>query len=546
MAWIALVGPEEEENLSLRYVASSLASAGFDSSIVPFNAGHQLSQVLDKILSASAPPVMVGLSLAFQWRAKDVLALAVALRRRGYRGHITAGGHFGTFACDEILTDFPEIDSICRQETEITVVALARALTNGHSWQDIPGLARRDQQGGVVRTPLPPTPDLADLPWPDRRGPCSTFLGHNMAPLVGSRGCYANCSFCCIAAWHGLSESGVRFRTRSVEDVADEMAWLHDRRGVDLFTFHDDNFFIPGHRRCLDRIEGLADALDARGVGKFATIIKARPSDVTLDVFRAVRDRLGCVRVFLGIESDSDQGLKTLRRRVSRGRNHEAMRILQELGIYVCFNMLVFDPDTTIESLETNLAFMEAQADTPWNFGRVELYAGTPLLARMQSEGRCTGDYLGWDYRLASPRMQRVFALATQCFFARNFAPDALANRLQSTRLDVELCRHFHPEVYRPEWLDQARGLSRRLALDSVAGMRRIIDFSRRRTFADVRAFTVELSAALRRTEGSVGAGAEELERCVRDAVGGPPGDRLETGDRLPLNTECRAMNVEC
>jgi hypothetical protein len=31
MPWIALVGPEFEENLSLRYLASSLAAAGFPS-----------------------------------------------------------------------------------------------------------------------------------------------------------------------------------------------------------------------------------------------------------------------------------------------------------------------------------------------------------------------------------------------------------------------------------------------------------------------------------------------------------------------------------
>jgi hypothetical protein len=44
------------------------------------------------------PPLLVGLSLAFPWRAPDFLALALALRERGFRGHITAGGHFGGLA----------------------------------------------------------------------------------------------------------------------------------------------------------------------------------------------------------------------------------------------------------------------------------------------------------------------------------------------------------------------------------------------------------------------------------------------------------------
>jgi hypothetical protein len=65
--------------------------------------------------------------------------------------------------------------------------------------------------------------------------------------------------------------------------------------------------------------------------------------------------------------------------------------------------MLLFDPDITVQSLETNLAFIRAAADFPFNFGRVELYAGTPLLQRMQFERRCWGDYMQWDYALASP-----------------------------------------------------------------------------------------------------------------------------------------------
>ena len=76
----------------------------------------------------------------------------------------------------------------------------------------------------------------------------------------------------------------------------------------------------------------------------------------------------------------------------------------------------VFDPDTTLDSVGKNLDFIEYAADYPFNFGRVELYAGTPLLSRMQAEGRCTGDYLQWDYRLAAPDIQRLYELAMACF----------------------------------------------------------------------------------------------------------------------------------
>jgi hypothetical protein len=69
----------------------------------------------------------------------------------------------------------------------------------------------------------------------------------------------------------------------------------------------------------------------------------------------------------------------------------------------------IFDPDTTIDSIETNIAFIRHAAEFPFNFGRVELYAGTPLLARLQAEKRCRGDYMQWDYKLGSPDVDRVW-----------------------------------------------------------------------------------------------------------------------------------------
>jgi radical SAM superfamily enzyme YgiQ (UPF0313 family) len=193
MFTVALVGPEFEENLSLRYLSSSLMAAGFPSAIVPFNRSEDLPVVLAALLQSGEPPALVGLSLAFQWRAKDFLALAVALRQRGYAGHITAGGHFGTFACREVLRDFAEIDSICRHEAEHTLVSLAAALRAGSDLASIRGLACRDLRGSVIVTDLPVLPDLERLPWPDRRGAPLECLGHRMAPLVASRGCYGRC-----------------------------------------------------------------------------------------------------------------------------------------------------------------------------------------------------------------------------------------------------------------------------------------------------------------------------------------------------------------
>lgn len=518
MPHVALVGPEFEENLSLRYIASSLAADGHTTELVVFNSEADFGPVVETILATS--PVVVGISLAFQWRARDFLAVAMALRERGYAGHITLGGHFATFEAAHILADFPEVDSVCRQEAEDTVRALVRAVVERTPLEAVPGLALR-RGPDVLMTAHPELPDLAKLPWPDRRGEPAACFGHGISPLVSSRGCYANCSFCCIAAWHEQSLPGKRYRLRDVDDVAAEMVAEKRERGVEIFVFHDDNFFVPGHRHNKERFTALADALDRRGIGRFASVVKARPTDVDREVFTILKERLQCIRVYIGIETDADQGLRTLRRWAKSKQNHAAIDLMRELRLYTCFNMLVFDPDTTVESLETNVAFLRYAPEFPSNFGRVELYAGTPLLARMQAEGRCRGDYMQWDYALGSPEVERIFALSMEAFHERNFGDGALANRIMGTRFDVEVVRHFHPDLFRSEWLEAGQELTRRLTLSGASGLERIIDLVKRGgSHAEERDVVLQVSAEMRGAEATIEAEARELARDILGHVG--------------------------
>jgi anaerobic magnesium-protoporphyrin IX monomethyl ester cyclase len=517
---VALVGPEIEENLSLRYLGASLERTGIRCDLVPFNAGDDLPSVL-AVLCREPQARVAALSLSFQWRALDVLGLAVALRERGFRGHITAGGHFASFAWRDLLADFPELDTICRFEAEDTLTEIVRAVLAREDYSDIDGLALRSNDGEPRLTSPRRPPALDSLAWPDRRGPAAHCLGHRIAALVGSRGCYGNCSFCCIATLHRKSSPQDRHRLRDVDDIAAEMAELQARRGVDIFIFHDDNFFLPHHDDSLRRIAALGDALEKRHLRRFATVVKARPNDVTADVVGLMRERLGLLRMFLGVESSTHQGCQTLGRGMRVGEAERALGVIESYGLYVCFNMLVFDPDAAVEGLLANMSFMEAHGEHPSNFGRVELYAGTPLLERLLAEGRAQGDYLAWNYDQATPQMQRIFELSIEAFYDRNFAGRALANRLQSTRFDVEVARHFHPGAFRPEWLEAAKSLNRRLARDSAEGVRRIVAHvaNGAPTNAD-EDFVRALSGALRRTEARIDADATSLESEVQGAIG--------------------------
>jgi radical SAM superfamily enzyme YgiQ (UPF0313 family) len=496
---VALVGAEYEENLSLRYLAGALAPAGFHTEIVPFDDTRPPAEVAERVLGLG--PLVVGISLPFQMRARELLALAAELRSRGYQGHVCVGGHFATFEYENLLRDFPAVDSVVRHEGEETFRELCEAVRDGRAPGPVPGLVVRGPLGPLVG-PKRLVPRLDDLPWPDRRGEPHEVLGVPTAPIIGSRGCYADCSFCCIYAY-AENARGPRYRRRSPDDVAREMKRERDGRGVRLFVFHDDTFFLPHLPSNVARYERLRECLRAEGLGDVALVIKCRPNDVDPGLFRLLKG-MGVIRAYLGIETNSGEGIVSLNRRITAADNRRALRVLQELDVYCSFNVLIFDPEATLGGVETNLDFMEEMADRPFNFCRAEVYAGTPLRQVLEAEGRLRGDYFAWGYEMRDPRVEVLFRISTTAFASRNFKPDGVHNLNMGIRFDNEVMRFFHPRAWDPEWHASLLELSRDVGRHSVGRMRSALAFVRAtdpRDATAVKSFALELARAIARAD---------------------------------------------
>ena len=402
---IALVGPELEENLALRYLHAALLEAGHEALIFNFASPADALAIADHILTYA--PDIVGLSMVFTGRAREFARLAEQLRQLGYSGHITAGGHFASFHDEPLLADVPAIDSIVHGEGEEALVDLARNLADPAG---VPGITYRKHATVVHTAHRTVHTVLDDLPWPTRTPPFHTYLGIPIANMLSSRGCFGRCNFCSIAAWHKKT-GGPRLRQRTPQAVAEEMAMLYHIHGVRIFNFHDDNFFLPSREENIERFRSITSALNAEGVGHIAIQIKARPDSIDEEVVAALRE-LGLFRVFLGVESNAVAGLRTLGRGIRREQNHAALRILEDAGVHTSFNLLMFDPETTLQDLTDNVDFLDAYARFPLNFGRVEAYTGTPLAIRSRhrpSHGRLLGTQLhdcGPKVRTRVPALQ--------------------------------------------------------------------------------------------------------------------------------------------
>lgn len=533
MTRVALVGSEFEENLSLRYLAAAVRAAGHAPAIVPFDRAADRPRVVAEVLALD--PMLVGISVPFQHRAPELLGLAEDLRRGGYRGHVCVGGHFATFEYASILSGFRGIDSVVRHEGEETLVALCGLVAGGAPLDGTPGLISRSDDRLVIG-PKRPIPKLDALPFPDRTGTPHDVLGVHCSPILGSRGCYADCSFCCIYAY-AENAAGARYRMRSPEDIVEEMQREYHGRGVRLFVFHDDNFFLPYGPSNLKRYERMARLLRQAGLDDIGVVIKCRPNDVDPELFRLLKS-MGVIRAYVGIETNSDAGVVSLNRRITPADNRRALALLRELDLYCSFNVLIFDPEATLGGVEANLAFMEEFADVPFNFCRAEVYAGTPLKAMLERDGRLRGDYLAWTYELRCPRTELLFRIATRAFFSRNFKPDGIANLNMGIRFDAEVFRHFYSECWDEAWQARLVDFSRRVGLDTVARMREAAAFAAGCDLDDragVGAYTLELARGVARADLALLAEVKALRRGMEDRVEAARGHRPVNAGRAPM-----------
>ncbi|MBI5478289.1 MAG: radical SAM protein, partial [Deltaproteobacteria bacterium] len=261
--------------------------------------------------------------------------------------------------------------------------------------------------------------------------------------MSGSRGCYADCNFCCINSWH-RGAVGRRYRRRSPASVAAEMARLFHDRGVRIFCFHDDTFLLPRPEDSRRRLAALREELLRRDVGLVAVVAKCRPDQLERALLEEAR-ALGTVRFYIGVENGSAAGVRHLNRGHSVADSHRALELCAACGIYTCYNLLLFEPDAALEDVADNLAFAERHLDVPFNFGRAEVYTGSSYERLLRASGRLRGAFPSFSYVIADERAEMLFRILAVAFTVRNFASDSLANLNSASGYEAALLGHFYP-----------------------------------------------------------------------------------------------------
>lgn len=407
-ARVALIGFQDQGNLGMGYLSAVLREKGHAAQMIEVRDASD--SIAERLLRWR--PLVVGFSLIFQFFLPQYRKLAQSLREAGVDCHFTIGGHYPSLCHEELLTNFPEIDSVVRYEGEETLIELVARLRAGEDWREVDGIAYR-QGGEIVSTqPRALVGDLDALPFPDRPREPERVGGFPTLPVLASRGCIRRCSFCSIHTFYRTAPGKV-VRVRKPAKVVEEMLDLHRRHGVRVFLFQDDDFPLWGKkgRRWAEELMGRMhdSGLAENTIWK----ISCRAEYVERDLFLQMREA-GLFLAYMGIESGVDSGLEILFKQMTIAQNLAAVEILKELQIVFSYGFMLFDPSSTFQSLRENVGFLRrivGDGSAPAVFSRMLPYGGTPIRDQLAKEGRLRGDLTHPDYDFLDLRLNEYYRL---------------------------------------------------------------------------------------------------------------------------------------
>lgn len=277
-------------------------------------------------------PDAVAFSCNYLANVPEIVDLAKSTKQQAPNTFVFVGGHSASFVAHDLLQHAEgSIDCVLKGEGEVSVPLLLQAVE--HDRNAVASVA-----GAVTLNGEGPPPQFVERL--DDLRPARDLLRHRRKYFIGvldpcasiefARGCPWDCSFCSAWTFYGRS-----YRTVSPEKAVEDLSMVAEP-GIFLV---DDVAFIQARQGF-----EIGEAIARRGIKK-QYYLETR-GDVLLrnkEVFKFWKT-LGLQYMFLGVEAIDEEGLRMHRKRISLGRNFEALEFARSLGITVAIN-LIADPD---------------------------------------------------------------------------------------------------------------------------------------------------------------------------------------------------------
>jgi len=327
--------------LGLAYIASSLQKRGHEVAFISLTALQKKEIV--KNLDSSVGMVMISVTSDSFELCKKTVAFINACRKVP----IVLGGIHPT-VCPEECIKLEGILGICIGEGEDAACELADCMGDGN--RDCTKIMNLwiKKEGTIYKNTIRPLIDPLDrLPLPDYRifNGCVNF---RVLPIVVSRGCSYNCSYCCNNTLHALyQKKGKYLRYHSVsysmEMTRYVLAEYPDFKEVE---FYDDTLTLnkPWLHEFMAEFSRL----------KIKFICNSRFDTIDEETIRLLAES-GCVKINMAVESGSPEIRKNvLGRNITNEKIAEVAGLLKKYRISLhTHNMVGIPYETEKDILET-------------------------------------------------------------------------------------------------------------------------------------------------------------------------------------------------
>lgn len=403
------------ECLGLEMLVAIAKRDGFQVSIIDFNLEQiSIDEFQTRLIALN--PFIIGITMT-ELSIDITHQLLSSIRKKLADVHITVGGYYPSYNYAEILQRHCEIDCVVRGEGEATFSELLSYVANSKDWKRIAGIAYREKKEIKVTATRRLIDDLDQLPFADREYYFTNKnkLLRDIPHIYSSRGCFGHCSFCSIHPFYGMSMGNIGWRSRSAENVIEEIEQLKDKYGYNEFVFFDDNFVGTLNYGKI-RAERFAKNLIDNNIN-ITYSISTRPDNVDIELFKLLK-LSGLKHVFIGIESFIPRILKLYAKGISVEANIRAIEILKSLNISTEIGFIMFNPYITYDELRANYEMLKKIRKglmiTTLNL-ELEIYKGQPLEKKLRKENRlCEFKDCFYSYQMQDDYVQLVYNIVKE------------------------------------------------------------------------------------------------------------------------------------
>lgn len=323
----------------------------------------------------------------------STVKLAKLIKKMNPRVQLWLGGPHATFLDIAILKKYKYIDYIIRGEGEETAEYL---ISNSLALHQIDGITFRDKYGEITRNKdRKKTQQLEKFPVPlqsvdelEELNQSDSLLFHfpgfreknlKIAPLISSRGCNGNCSFCCNRAYWGKQ------RYVNLEFLRNQLDYYY-AKGIVFFDVYDDNF-----------------TENKNLVYEFAKYIldnnmdihwwcSSRVDSVDIDLLKKMK-QAGCFMISYGMESGSQLILNNIKKGIKTDRIITAGELAKKVDLDFRVTISIGHIGENIETIQETINLLNYLKPKQIALFILKVYPGTPIYKQMVNEKILSDEY---------------------------------------------------------------------------------------------------------------------------------------------------------